>query len=497
MEWLDEQVANGFEITQQVINTFIHGYSAVADVENAYKWFRRSKHAEDSDRPDIWACNVMLWCYVRALQLDKVSQLFHEMRTLGPQPELVTCNLLMEAFVKSQDIASAYAVLKTMKNNKFRLNVYTYTIIINGFCKAHRMDVASDLIEEMRANDIAPNNVSYNTMIHGHSMAGDFEQSLYIYRTMKEAGMKIDSYTLTTLMHGAAITKQLDLAMELFDEIKLKKLPLSPVTYSVLLFIQARRKDMAAADEIMKEITRRTVEYSQDDVTVFNAYLYVCMQCRNLEATQGVLRDMKQRNIHPNTGTYTMLMELASVEGKVENVLKMFNILIKDESLKHVDECVVTTVIRLLGKHGHLESVKQAFDALTTGNENSRIKVGAKTWFMYIRTMIAGGNVEEAKSAYYNLFTRAHFPIKQQFVGAILQVFKKNRLMDELQEMVDYLDNNHRHLLSDSSDNDKVREDGQSDDDNSGDDTKAEVSPYFSRAFSNEDVVDTGDSVIK
>jgi pentatricopeptide repeat protein len=69
----------------------------------------------------------------------------------------------------------------------------------------------------------------------------------------------------------------------------------------------------------------------QHNVFSYNALLSAYVVTKDPERGFEILEEMRDNNISANLGTYNILMELSAIEGRLDNVLKFFHLLINQK----------------------------------------------------------------------------------------------------------------------------------------------------------------------
>lgn len=406
----------------------------------------------------VW--NAMIIVYSQHQMAEDASIIFRKMRQLGIEPDALSCNSLIYAFSSSKDIEMAKSIFEHLPNWNIRPNKYTYTMLVDAFMKSGRVEEAVEWVDRMQKDECSPDNYLFTAMADGYHKNRMYNHSVEVYEDMKRMGVPLDIVTCNAVMFGAARRGDFDFTLRIYQDIKDRDLQLDGYTCNALICANAMNRDMEAAETIVEEMKERNIEMN---IHTFNALIGGYLKNNNLEKAFDCVCEMKSRELQPTVGTYGLLMEMASMEGRCDNVLKYLNTLIKDKSVERISDYLVSSVVRILGRHGHVQIVQMTFDALLAGDDcnslfsggstngtsnsnnlkrlQSRIEVREQSWHRFIEVMIENDATEEAKQRLKQLFSgsssdEALWWQTPKALVRLLEPFRKHQLWTELEELM-------------------------------------------------------------
>ena len=429
METFKDSIMNEVsELTPTITAAFVFAFCRL-DFDKTKHWFHEHQRL-DMQKTEISPWNSMLKSLITFKTLDEAVDFFADMKTSGPAPDINTFHILMDAFVKRDEHETARALF----DQSFKYgnpNTITFSILMNSCVRNRDIESAMRTLDSMKGAEIAPNVVTYSTLINGYCKVNDIDIAMDIYNHVKNSGMKLDSVICTTLMFGTAFHGRYDDAFAIYQDIKSNELEMNEYTYTALIYAFSKRGDMDTA----KELFKRMKEEGFETIYSYNALLSGYVATNDPEGAFELVSDMKEKFSELNVGTYNILMELASVEGRVDNILKFFHIVIKDPAVQVVDSRTISRVIKLLGKHGNISAMKTTFNALILTQEQEKLQLDKRCWVTYISKLAELEDYDSAKIELIEMINRGFIPSDGDMTN-ILRPFKMAGLYDTVEDLV-------------------------------------------------------------
>lgn len=385
--------------TFKIISVMIHGFASLADSNKALKYFKMLLSL-DAEKEFVNGYEHMLWAYCKAGQIDDAITLFQSMKRSGPAPSPVCLAILMDAFVKKSKFSDAVAIFKGIQNLGIRPNVYCYSILINGYMRQGNVSAAIDALNDMEKREVAPNIVTLTTLMQGYIKNGNFRQASEIYEEIKAKNIPLDAVACTTLLFGAAKAHKFDKVLEIYEDIKGFNLELNEYTYSALIMAYSKLGDLETARMLFDEMESEGLLISSFP---YNALLGGYVLNKDVEKAKELVGKLKKDDMQPTVGTYRLLIELSAQEGRIDNVLKFLNLLIRDNSVDKISDYTISHVVKILGEQGDIDMVRLTFKALKHSEESGRVELGPYSWINYIQLLVSNDFIKEAKAEFANI----------------------------------------------------------------------------------------------
>ena len=400
----------------------LYGYAYLKDTTQAQTYYDKvlSKTTQFNylDR----ARTNYLWSLTRCADLSAATSFFQQLKHQGVVPNHVCLALMLDLFVKSGRYLDAQAIFKGHQRLGHQPNVYAYSMLMNAFRKQGDIDSMLSLMEEMHDRGIAPNQVTYTTLMQGYAQNRMFESAVQIYRAMKSRQVPIDAVACLVVLNGAARAQQFQYVMEVYEDLCERHLEFTPEAFKCLIYAHGQRGDMVKARALFDDMEAKGIKR---DIMAYNALLSGHILNHDLTSAFEVVKMIKRDQVQPDMGTYRMLIEMSSREGRMDNVLKFLNLLIKDHAVPFIPDSLLSQVLRILSSHGDLEMVRMTFYALKQGEASrSRVRMEWRSWSQWIRCLITHAKWEEAKRVLEELAVKK-VKFGEQGAAAIVRPFKQ------------------------------------------------------------------------
>merc|ERR1719409_1608877 len=137
--------------TSITLGCMIEAVANNGDTEGAFEIIREIQ--QDEQCRD--AVNSVIYCsilkgFTREKKLDRVWDVYEEMREKHVEMSLITFNTIIDACARSGRMDQLPKVMQDMKRHYVEPNIVTYSTIVKGHCQAGEIQRAFSLIKEMK-----------------------------------------------------------------------------------------------------------------------------------------------------------------------------------------------------------------------------------------------------------------------------------------------------------------------------------------------------------
>merc|ERR1719486_521106 len=161
----------------------------------------------------------MIKAYGRARDIERVRELWGEMRRRHVTPTSITLGCVIDALVNNGFPDEALSLVREIKADESCrdiLNTVIYSTLLKGFAQARQPGRVQDVFEEMKEMGIACNTVSYNTMLDANARTGKMDRADELFRDMLASGVhEPDEILYNSLLDGCAKQHRVDDALKL------------------------------------------------------------------------------------------------------------------------------------------------------------------------------------------------------------------------------------------------------------------------------------------
>merc|ERR1719158_609994 len=218
----------------------------------------------------------MIKAYGRARDIERVLELWAEMRRRHVRPTSITLGCMVDALVCNGQPDEAHQLVLDVRadaDTRDILNTVIYSTLLTGFAQARQPEKVQMVFEEMQVDNIACNTVSYNTMIDANARTGRMDRCETLFQDMQAAGVGPDIITFSTLVKGYCMYGDIDKAFA-----------------------------------VLRQMTA-TGKHEPDEI-LYNSLLDGCAKQHRVDDALALVEDMHKNHVRPSNFTLSILVKL-------------------------------------------------------------------------------------------------------------------------------------------------------------------------------------------
>ncbi|XP_055836369.1 pentatricopeptide repeat-containing protein At2g35030, mitochondrial-like [Solanum dulcamara] len=293
--------------------------------------------------------NVVSWTTMIA-GLSKNGRV-DEARTLfnrTPERNVVCWNAMITGYTQNSRLDKAFELFEMMPEK----TISSWNTMIMGFIQNGELIRARILFDKMRQRDV----VSWSIMINGYVLEGKSEEALRNFCDMQMDGwVKPNEGTFVSVLGACSELAGLSEGMLIHQVINKTIYQKNEVVISALINMYSKCGDVATARKIFDDGLR-----GQRDLISWNVMIAAYTHHGFGRDAINLFKEMLQLGFKPNDVTYVGLLAACSHSGLVEEGLKYFDELCREDSIK-LREDHYTCLVDLCGRAGKL---KEALDII-------------------------------------------------------------------------------------------------------------------------------------
>merc|ERR1719393_518399 len=287
----------------------------------------------------------MIKAYGRARDIERVRELWGEMRrrhvtptsiTLGCMVDALVCNslpdeafdlvsgirdeseyadilntviysTLLKGFAQSRQPGRVQDVFEEMKQMGIGCNTVSYNTMLDANARTGKIDRADELFREMVASGVSPDVITYSTLVKGYCQAGDIDQGFQVLKDMVNSGVhEPDEILYNSLLDGCAKQHRVDDALKLVEDMHKHNVRPSNFTLSILVKLLGRSRRLNQAFSMVEETCKRFD--LQANIHVYTCLIYACFQNRQMPRALQLHDSMiTEAGVEPDERTYAVL----------------------------------------------------------------------------------------------------------------------------------------------------------------------------------------------
>jgi pentatricopeptide repeat protein len=289
--------------------SMIKAYGRAHDIERVLELWA------DMRRRCIRPTSITLGCMVDALvtngRPDEAHQLVKEIREEPDTRDVlntVVYSTLLKGFAQSKAPEKVQTVYDEMLDAGIPCNTVSYNTMIDANARTGRMDRASELFQAMSVNGVYPDVITYSTMVKGFCQSGDIDQGFEVLRNMIASGKhEPDEILYNSLLDGCAKQHRVDDALKLVEDMGKTGVRPSNFTLSILVKLLGRSRRLNQAFSMVEE-TCKNFDF-QANVHVYTCLIYACFQNRQMARALKLHDTMiTEAGVEPDARTYAVLV---------------------------------------------------------------------------------------------------------------------------------------------------------------------------------------------
>merc|ERR1719387_2672014 len=163
----------------------------------------------------------MIKAYGRAKDIERVQELWQEMRRRHVTPTSITLGRMVDALVNNGRPEEAFELVREIREESTFadiLNTVIYSTLLKGFAQSRQPGRVQEVFDEMKQMGIACNTVSYNTMLDANARTGKMDRADELFREMLASGVSPDVITYSTLVKGYCQAGDIDKGYQVLNE---------------------------------------------------------------------------------------------------------------------------------------------------------------------------------------------------------------------------------------------------------------------------------------
>merc|ERR1719379_2846887 len=295
-------------LTAPTYGSMIKAYGRARDIERVRELWNEMR------RRHVTPTSITLGCVVDALVSnslpDEAFELVREIRDESEFADIlntVIYSTLLKGFAQSRQPARVQDVFDEMQMMGIACNTVSYNTMLDANARTGKMDRADELFREMKASGVSPDVITYSTLVKGYCQAGDIDQGFQVLKDMVNGGVhEPDEILYNSLLDGCAKQHRVDDALKLVEDMHKNNVRPSNFTLSILVKLLGRSRRLNQAFAMVEETCKRFD--LQANIHVYTCLLYACFQNRQMPRALQLHDSMiTEAGVEPDERTYAVL----------------------------------------------------------------------------------------------------------------------------------------------------------------------------------------------
>jgi len=244
---------------------------------------------------------------------DLIHQMQEDEQCRDVLNSIIYCSVL-KGFTRERKVDRVWEVYNEMKERKAELSSVTFNTLIDACARCGRMERLATILEDMKTHGAKPNIITYSTMLKGHCQNGDVQSGFKILEQVKkDPQLKPDEIMYNSLLDGCAQNNLVNEGLRLLEEMEAEQVWPSNFTLSILVKLMNRARRLDQAFTLVEDITKK---YNfRPNVHVYANLIQACISNQQLPRGVSVLEQMVTERIAPDGRTYAILLRASMSKG--------------------------------------------------------------------------------------------------------------------------------------------------------------------------------------
>merc|ERR1719163_1528155 len=306
-------------LTAPTYGSMIKAYGRAKDIERVRELWNEMR------RRHVTPTSITLGCMVDALVnnsfQEEAFELVREIREESEYADIlntVIYSTLLKGFAQTRQPVRVQEVFDEMKQMGIACNTVSYNTMLDANARTGRMDRADELFREMQASGVSPDVITYSTLVKGYCQAGDIDQGFMVLKDMVVKGVhEPDEILYNSLLDGCAKQHRVDDALKLVEDMHKNNVRPSNFTLSILVKLLGRSRRLNQAFTMVEETCKRFD--LQANIHVYTCLIYACFQNRQMPRALQLHDSMiTEAGVEPDERTYAVLSRGCLNAGSLE-----------------------------------------------------------------------------------------------------------------------------------------------------------------------------------
>ncbi|KAH1080425.1 hypothetical protein J1N35_020186 [Gossypium stocksii] len=339
LEMKEEMAEKGLAPDPIVYSFLMFGSAKNGDSDGIFKLFEELKEKKDGVLEDGVVYGSLMNGYFMKGMEKEAMECYEQACGENSKVKMsaVAYNYVLDALSKNGKFDEALRLFDRMKNEhipprRLAVNLGSFNVIVDGYCAEGKFKEAIDVFKSMRNYRCSPDTLSFNNLIDQLCRNGLLCEAEELYGGMGDEGISPDEYTYVLLMDACFKTGRID----------------DGASYFRKMVEAGLRPNLAVYNRLVDELVKVG---KVDEAKMFY--------------------DTMVKKLKMDDSSYKFIMKALSDVGKFDDVLKMVDEMLDEESSDFTEELqeYVQELLRNVGREDDLTKLME---------EKERIKAEAK-----------------------------------------------------------------------------------------------------------------------
>jgi len=324
-------------------------YAKCGDLESARQVFDRMH------KRNVVSWNAIIAGYSQNGLPDEALAFFYEMQVQGIKPSSITVVSVLPACAGLMALEQGKQIHGYVIRSGFEYDVIVGTALVNMYAKCGSVNIAYRLFERMPERNV----VSWNAIIAGYCQNGHSREALAFFNEMQLQGINPNSITMASVLPACGSTLALEQGKQIHGYVTRRGFESNVVVGTGLVDMYAKCGNVNIACNLFERMP-------QKNVVSWTAIIAGYSQTGCPHEALAFFNEMLVQGIKPNSITMASVLPACADTLALEQGKQIHSYVIRNGFESNV--IVVTGIVDMYAKCGHIGMARQVFDKMSSRN---------------------------------------------------------------------------------------------------------------------------------
>lgn len=314
-ELFDEMLEEGLEPTPELYTALVNACCRSNLIDKAFSFLEQMKSLSHC-QPDVYTYSILIKACVDAARFDLLESLYDEMAERLIIPNTVTQNIVLSGYGKAGRYGDMERVLSTMlESDTTRPDVWTMNTIISLFGNDGQIEMMEKWYEKFRDFGIEPETRTFNILIGAYGKKKMYDKMSSVMEHMRRLAFPWTTSTYNNVIEAFSDVGDAKHMEYTFDQLRAEGIKADTKTFCCLIRGYA---NAGLFPKVISSVQLAGRLEIPENTSFFNAVLYACSKADDLMEMERVFKRMKDKLCHPDSTTYSLMMDAYRKEGMTD-----------------------------------------------------------------------------------------------------------------------------------------------------------------------------------
>ncbi|KAK9934120.1 hypothetical protein M0R45_021276 [Rubus argutus] len=313
----DTMVEEGCQPTAELYTALLTAYCRSNLIHEAFAILNQMKTLPQC-QPDVFTYSTLIKACVDNLQFELVESLYEEMAARSITPNTVTQNVVLSGYGKAGMYDQMEKVLSGMlEGESCKPDVWTMNVILSVFGNKGQIEMMERWYAKFRDFGIEPETRTFNILIGAYGKKKLYDKMSTVMEYMRKLHFPWTTATYNNVIEAFADVGDAKNMEYTFDQMRAEDMKADTKTFCCLINGYA---NAGLFHKVISSVQLAGKFEIPENATFYNAVISACAKADDLMEMERVFNRMKEKQISPDSSTYSVMVEAYRKEGMNDKI---------------------------------------------------------------------------------------------------------------------------------------------------------------------------------